>query len=138
MALNKIDDPFSCLNIWDINPTTSSSQHDASIIGNTRIDWKETQDGHVIKAELPGLKKEEVKVEVENGNVLQISGERVKEVDEGNETWYRNERSVGKFTRRFKLPDGSKVDEIKAVIENGVLTVTVPKDHTKIKSIGVS
>ncbi|KAL8542541.1 hypothetical protein ACS0TY_003420 [Phlomoides rotata] len=95
----------------------------------TRIDWKETPEGHVFKADVPGLKKEEVKVEVEEGNVLQISGERRSEKEEKNDTWHRMERSSGKFLRRFRLPENAKVDQIKASMENGVLTVTVPKEE---------
>ncbi|KAK2996468.1 hypothetical protein RJ639_044292 [Escallonia herrerae] len=92
------------------------------------IDWKETPQAHVFKADLPGLKKEEVKVEVEDDRVLQISGERSKEKEEKTDTWHRVERSSGKFLRRFRLPENAKVDQVKAAMENGVLTVTVPKD----------
>ncbi|KAL8555642.1 hypothetical protein ACS0TY_003447 [Phlomoides rotata] len=74
-----------------------------SVIGNemsqfvdTRIDWKETSEGHVFKVDVPGLKKEEVKVEVEEGNILQISGERTSEKDEKNYTWHRMEGSSTK------------------------------------------
>ncbi|GFP86331.1 17.6 kDa class i heat shock protein 3 [Phtheirospermum japonicum] len=59
----------------------------------------------------PGLKKEEVKVEVEDGNVLQISGERSGEKEEKNDKWHRVERSSGKFLRRFRLPENAKLDE---------------------------
>lgn len=108
---------------------------------NTRIDWKETPEAHVFKADLPGIKKEEVKVEVEEGNVLQISGQRSKEQEEKNDTWHRVERSSGSFLRRFRLPENAKVDQVKAAMENGVLTVTVPKAEVKkpeVKSIEIS
>lgn len=98
---------------------------------NARVDWKETPEAHVLKADLPGLKKEEVKVEVEDGKVIQISGERSIEKEDKNEKWHRIERSSGKFQRRFRLPEDAKMEEIRASMENGVLTVTVPKAEQK-------
>ncbi|XP_074579743.1 18.1 kDa class I heat shock protein-like [Curcuma longa] len=115
---------------------------ETSAFANTRIDWKETPEAHVFQADLPGLKKEEVKVEVEEGRVLQISGERTKEQEEKNDKWHRVERSSGKFLRRFRLPENAKVDQVKASMENGVLTVTIPKEEVKkapeVKSIEIS
>ncbi|KAL6563139.1 hypothetical protein OROHE_005726 [Orobanche hederae] len=104
---------------------------ETSQIASTRIDWKETPEAHVFKADVPGLKKEEIKVEVEDGNVLQISGERSREKEEKSDTWHRLERSSGKFLRRFRLPENAKLDQIKASMENGVLTVAVPKEETQ-------
>ncbi|KAF5446822.1 hypothetical protein F2P56_032421 [Juglans regia] len=142
-------DPFS-LEIWDLFkdfPLSSSSlsgsqfARENSAFVNSRVDWKETPEAHVFKADLPGLKKEEVKVEVEDDRVLQISGERNVEKENKNDTWHRVERSSGKFLRRFRLPENAKMDEIKAAMENGVLTVTVPKAELKkpdVKAIEIS
>uniref|UniRef100_A0ACD5WZK4 Uncharacterized protein n=1 Tax=Avena sativa TaxID=4498 RepID=A0ACD5WZK4_AVESA len=121
------------------SPRTSSSE--TAAFAGARIDWKETPEAHVFKADVPGLKKEEVKVEVEDGNILQISGERNKEQEEKTDTWHRVERSSGKFLRRFKLPENAKAEQVKASMENGVLTVTVPKEEVKkpdVKSIQIS
>ena len=85
----------------------------------------------MFKADVPGLKKEEVKVEIEDGRVLQISGERSQEQEEKSDTWHRVERSSGRFSRRFRLLENAKVEEVKAAMENGVLTVTVPKEEVK-------
>ncbi|KAL8051246.1 hypothetical protein ABFX02_06G135300 [Erythranthe guttata] len=96
---------------------------------------------HLFKVDVPGLKKEEVKVEVEDGSILQISGERSKEKEEKNDKWHRVERSSGKFIRRFRLPENAKLEEVKAAMENGVLTVTVPKEEVKkpeVKAIDIS
>jgi HSP20 family molecular chaperone IbpA len=74
-----------------------------------------------------GLTKDEVKVTVEDGNTLQITGERNKEGVDKSDKWHRVERSQSKFLRRFRLPDNTNVDGVKAKVTNGVLTVTVPK-----------
>ncbi|EEF41875.1 18.1 kDa class I heat shock protein [Ricinus communis] len=148
---NNIFDPFS-LDMWDpfkdfpfpSFPSSSSSSlfpDGNSAYVNTRIDWKETPQSHIFKADLPGLRKEEVKVEIEDNNVLQISGEKHVEKEDKNDTWHRVERSSGKFLRRFRLPENAKMDQIKASMENGVLTVTVPKVEVKkpeVKSIEIS
>ncbi|ONI00071.1 hypothetical protein PRUPE_6G066400 [Prunus persica] len=138
---SSIFDPFS-LDLWDPFkdfqfPSSSSlstfpefSRENSAFL-NTRIDWKETPEAHVFKADIPGLKKEEVKVEVEDDRVLQISGERNVEKEDKNDKWHRVERSSGKFLRRFQLPENAKVNEIKAAMENGVLSVTVPKTEVK-------
>lgn len=80
-------------------------------------------------------------MEVEEGRILQISGERSKDEDEKNDKWHRIERSKGKFLRRFRLPESAKMDQVKASMENGVLTVTVPKEEEKkpeVKPIEIS
>ncbi|KAF8683637.1 hypothetical protein HU200_044563 [Digitaria exilis] len=149
---SNVFDPFS-LDIWDpfqdfpfgsrsgsLFPRISTDSETAAFAG-ARIDWKETPEAHVFKADVPGLKKEEVKVEIEDGNVLQISGERSKEREEKNDQWHRVERSSGKFLRRFRLPENAKTEQIKASMENGVLTVTVPKEEAKkpdVKAIQIS
>ncbi|TYH09718.1 hypothetical protein ES288_A07G119300v1 [Gossypium darwinii] len=146
---SSIFDPFS-LDVWDplkdfpfSSPSSSLSTRssETSAFVNTRIDWKETPEAHVFKADVPGLKKEEVKVEVEDDRVLQISGERNVEKEDKNDTWHRVERSSGKFMRRFRLPENAKMDQIKASMENGVLTVTIPKFEVKkpdVKSVEIS
>ncbi|XP_076947732.1 17.8 kDa class I heat shock protein-like [Bidens hawaiensis] len=139
-------DPFS-LDTWDPILNTSfsdiipSSARETSAFANAQIDWKERSEAHVFKADLPGLKKEEVKVELEEDRVLKISGERSREKEEKNDKWHRVERSSGKFLRRFRLPENAKVEEVKAKMENGVLTVTVPKHEVKkpeVKAIDIS
>ncbi|KAK6227894.1 hypothetical protein SCA6_000234 [Theobroma cacao] len=147
---SNIFDPFS-LDIWDpfegcpftTNAVANvpSSSREKSAIANTRIDWKETPEAHIFKADLPGLKKAEVKMEVEEGKVLQISGERSREQEDKNDTWHRIERSSGKFLRKFRLTEIAKMDQIKARMENGVLSVIVPKEEEKkpeVKPIEIS
>ncbi|KAK0604794.1 hypothetical protein LWI29_019539 [Acer saccharum] len=87
------------------------------------------------------MKEEEVKVEVEDDRVILISGERNVDKEDKNDTWHRVERSRGRFSRRFRLPGNVKIDQIKASLENGVLTVTLPKhvvEKSDVKSIEIT
>ncbi|KAI0512177.1 hypothetical protein KFK09_012815 [Dendrobium nobile] len=147
---SNIFDPFST-DLWDpfegfpfgssLAWPRSGLHGETSAFAGARFDWKETPEAHVFKADLPGLKKEEVKVEVEDGSVLKISGERKRENEEKTDTWHRIERSNGSFLRSFRLPENAKVDGVRAAMENGVLTVTVPKEGVQkpeVKSIEIS
>jgi HSP20 family protein len=77
------------------------------------------------RVDLPGMKREDVKVEVTDGNLV-ISGERKKEFEEKKENVYRCEREYGSFYRSVPLPENVKLDDIKATFVNGVLEVSVP------------
>ncbi|XP_028796781.1 18.1 kDa class I heat shock protein-like [Neltuma alba] len=128
-------DPFS-LHAWDPFegwPTLplAGFPSEMSSFAHAEVDWKETPAAHVFKADVPGMKKDEVKVEIEEGKILQISGRRNREQEEKTDTWHRIERSSGSFSRRFRLPEDAKVDQVKAAMENGVLTVTVPREGVK-------
>src|SRR6266436_2312882 len=92
---------------------------------------------YVIKAELPELKREDVKVTVENG-VLTISGERKFEKEEKKKKYHRVERGYGTFMRSFALPDDAEGNKVKAEFKNGLLTVHLPKsERAKPKHIEV-
>jgi HSP20 family protein len=109
------------------NSPSRQFARDAHAVANTQIDWRETSDAHIFKADLPGLTKEEVKVQVVEGRTLEIGGERKKEEVQKGDTWHRVERSQGSFMRRFRLPENTNVEGIKAAVVDGVLTVTIPK-----------
>jgi HSP20 family protein len=92
---------------------------------------------YLIKAELPEMKKEDVKVTVENG-VLTISGERKFEKEEKKKKYHRIERGYGTFMRSFTLPDDADFNKVNAEFKNGLLTVHVPKsEHAKPKEVEV-
>ncbi|KAK6116105.1 hypothetical protein DH2020_008374 [Rehmannia glutinosa] len=78
-----------------------------------------------------GVKKEDLRVQVEDSNILQISGDRVVEKEEENDKWHRVERRRGSFSRRFRLPESADVEGIRCGLEHGVLTVEVPKKEVQ-------
>jgi HSP20 family protein len=101
------------------------------------VDIAEDDKEYLIKAELPEVKKEDVKVTVENG-VLTITGERKFEKEEKNKKYHRVERAYGSFMRSFTLPEGAAGDKINAEFKDGVLKVHLPKSaEAKPKSIDV-
>ena len=110
----------------------------------TLADWTpladitEDEKEYLIKAELPELKREDVKVTVENG-VLTISGERKFEKEEKRKKYHRVERGYGSFMRSFALPDDADGTKVKAEFKNGILTVHLPKNEkAKPKQIEVN
>ena len=101
------------------------------------VDLAEDDKEYLIKAELPEVKKEDVKVTVENG-VLTITGERKFEKEEENKKYHRIERAYGSFMRSFTLPQDAAGDKINAEFKDGVLKVHLPKSaEAKPKSIDV-
>ncbi len=101
------------------------------------VNIKETNDAFEIEMELPGVKKGDIDITVEN-NVLTISGEKKeeKEVKDGN--YLRAERFYGSFSRSFTLPQQVKADEISATYKDGVLNVILPKvEESRPKKIKI-
>jgi HSP20 family protein len=98
------------------------------------------KDGRLItKIDLPGMKKEDVKVEVTDGQ-LAISGERKSETEEKGEQFYRCEREYGSFYRAVPLPDGVKLEDVKATFSDGVLEVSIPlpaKPEARVRKVEV-
>ena len=101
------------------------------------VDIYETKDKLVLKAELPGLREDEIRLRFDDG-VLTLEGERMFEKETGDETYHRVERSYGTFQRAFTLPASIAADRISASFDNGLLTVELPKrDETKPKQIKI-
>jgi HSP20 family protein len=104
-----------------------------------RIDVFEKDQRLVTRIDLPGMKKEDVKVEVSDGQ-LAISGERKHEKEEKGEKFYRAEREHGSFYREVPLPEGAKVEDVKATFTDGVLEVSVPlpaKAAAKVRTVEI-
>jgi len=101
------------------------------------VDISETEAEYAIKAELPEVKKEDVKVTVEDG-VLTIQGERKQEKEEKGKKYHRIERSYGRFVRSFTLPDTVDESKVRAEYADGVLNLHLPKsEKAKPKQIDV-
>ena len=106
-------------------------------------DWKPVVDIYahdekiVVKAELPGVDKKDINIDVKD-HVLTLSGERSYENEVKDENYHHKERAYGKFSRSFRLPEGSDTDKIAAEYKDGVLTVEIPKpEEAKPKKITV-
>lgn len=102
------------------------------------LDVYEEKDNFIVKAELPGMKKEDIEVSFHDGS-LSVSGERKSETKHEDAEVYRAERFFGRFQRTISLPAAVAADRIKAAYKDGVLTVTLPKtEEAKPKQIDVS
>jgi len=101
------------------------------------VDIRETDDALLVQAELPGIEKKNVRLEVKNG-MLTISGERRYEKDVKEENVHRVERAYGKFSRSFSLPTNVDADKVDATMKDGVLEVRLPKrESAKPKAIAI-
>ena len=90
------------------------------------VDLSETDDSYIIRAEIPGMKKEDVKITLHD-TLVTIWGEKKSEAEERKGTYHRIERSYGSFERSFNLPGAVKSGDIEAKYNDGLLTITLPK-----------
>ncbi len=105
---------------------------------NPAVDIVEEAERFLIKADLPGVKQEEIAINVKDGSLI-LSGKREEEREEKQEKSYYCERSHGSFHRSFKLGDTVDTDKIEAKYDSGVLTVLLPKkEETKPRQIEVA
>jgi HSP20 family protein len=105
----------------------------ASELWAPEVDVFQKSDQLIIKADLPGLKKDEVSVEITEDAVI-IHGERRSEREDNREGYYRSERSYGSFYRAIPLPEGTITDQAKANFHDGVLEVTMPAPPAATKA----
>ena len=102
------------------------------------VDMSETKDEMIVRAEVPGMAKEDITVTLQD-NVLTLRGEKKEEKRELDATFHRIERSYGSFVRSFTLPTLVQVEKVVATYKDGVLTVTLPKaEEVKPKEISIS
>jgi HSP20 family protein len=106
-------------------PRSSQAATSESIGWSPKVDVLERDNRLVTRVDLPGVKKEDVSVEVTDGH-LALSGERKRETEEKKDNFYRTEREYGSFYRAVPLPQGVKLEDIKATFSDGVLEVSVP------------
>jgi HSP20 family protein len=91
-----------------------------------KVDFSETKDALVVKAEIPGVDEKDVAVSLQD-QVLTVKGEKRHEKDEKDEQFHRVERAYGVFSRSFRLPAPVQPETVTATFKDGVLTVTLPK-----------
>ncbi len=105
--------------------------------GDLAIDMYQTADDVVVKASIPGMKPEEVDISIA-GDILTIKGEHKEEKETKEQDYFVKERHYGSFNRSLTIPVAVKTDKAKAVFENGVLTLTLPKaEEVKPKQIKI-
>jgi HSP20 family protein len=100
----------------------------AALMPAPAVEMTETDKAYKVSVEVPGIPAAEIEVEAERG-MLVIKGEKKEEREEKERDYTRSERSYGAFERRVALPQDAKLEEISAMACNGVLKITVPRDH---------
>jgi HSP20 family protein len=119
-------------------PTTGSGGNGGLRRWIPAMDLVETDEHFILRADLPGLSEDDVKIEFED-NLLSISGERRTEHEDKREGFYRVERAMGTFSRSLTLPEGINVDAVKATFDKGVLEVQIPKpEERKPRRVSIS
>lgn len=123
MKLGQLSRPFSFFPGPLLRPFRGFTREPLALA--PRMDVYQKDNAIFVKAELPGLKKEDITVELE-GDQLTIHGESKAETEVKEEDYYRSERSFGSFYRRMQLPAGVTADQIEAKLTDGVLEVRIP------------
>ena len=122
--VNDMDRVFN--HLW--HSSQSRAPEDASTTMRPRVDIEETSDAFRVRMDLPGVEREDLKVEIEN-NTLLIEAERKLESSEGMQVLHRERANHARFARSFSLGESVKADAINAQLVNGVLELTIPKNE---------
>jgi HSP20 family protein len=131
-------DPLHGLRLFEDAVTRLMTEPRASRPWSPSVDILETEDALTVRADLPGVKIEDIDIRVEN-QTLTISGSRKFEKDESVKGYHRIERSYGEFVRSFAVPSTVDTDKVAADYKNGVLTVTMPrKESAKPRQVKVT
>ena len=116
---------------------SDQGDNDRNIVWAPRADLSESDDAYVIRMDVPGLSKDAVDVQLHDGT-LTVSGERRSEHEEQDERMHRVERAYGRFYRSFSLPQAGNPENVAAEMNDGVLTIRVPKrEESKPRKIAV-
>jgi HSP20 family protein len=141
-ALIRFERPMSTLSSWFDELLGNNVFESVNRVVSTglwpKVDIEESDTGYTIRADLPGLDKKDVAITVEKGT-LRIEGEKKEENKREEGRYYHLERSYGKFSRTFALPENMDAQKISATMNNGVLVLTLPKgEEVKPKAIEVA
>lgn len=139
--LKELDDVYSRLNrIFKRGELRNESSNETLKVADwlPSVDISETDSAYLIKGEIPGVEKEDIKITLERG-MLTIQGERKQEREEKGEKFYRCECSYGNFVRSFRIPEDADESAIKAEFKNGMLNVSVNKSaKAKARAVNIS
>lgn len=123
--------------LFDDAFTRPLSIRDGWSMATPAIDMYQTANDIVVKASIPGMKAEDVQINI-TGDVLTLKGEVKQEEERKDKAWHIREQRFGSFERSVALPTAVKTDEAEAVFENGILTITLPKaDEVKPRTINI-
>lgn len=122
----------------DAFPRTRDQEDDLSLCAwRPAVDIYQTEKGLVLKAELPGIKKEDVSVEIKD-NILTLKGDRAEDKEVSEDNYYRRERCFGSFQRSFNLEHNVQPDKVKAKFKDGILEIQIPRpEKEKTKKVTV-
>ena len=137
MFLTKFD-PFKQLKEIEKNLYSQVRNNEGVTAFVPTVNTRESENGYHVDVDLPGVKKEDIKVDLNKG-ILTISGERKTKEEINQEDYYKIETYFGKFSRSFTLPDSADIENIEAKSDNGVLEIFIPKlkDDVSKKSIEI-